>query len=373
MMTATSTVRRDIDVLVPVHSATRPIRRLVKSVLEDTVASVRVLIIAHDTPIEAIRSALGEYASDPRVEVLPFEDGIASPAGPLTYGLSCVDAPWFTKIDSDDLLSARALDSWLRTARRHRADAVIPRMVTELSRVNFPTPPRRPFRRVLDPVRDRLSYRTSTMGLLSASFIDLAEPSAGLPTAEDVLPSLRLWFGASRVVRADDDAPYIVGESAHDRVTETPLSLADQLAFIDRIAADLRLTDLAGRSMQAIVRKLVRVHLLGAVSRRPELYDDAARPAVADAVEKLGRLAPDFRAQLSRADVALLSALVSRASTADIRARAVSRRRYLRISALIPVRLSAILAADAPLRFLAASAFALHRGDRRRLTDRIAE
>ncbi|WP_353112136.1 glycosyltransferase family A protein [Microbacterium sp.] len=352
-----------IDVLVPIHAPTRPIARLVHSVLDGVVAPVRVLVVAHDTDPRAIAAAMGELADDPRVEIVPFEDGIRSPAGPLLHGLSLVSAPWFAKIDSDDFLAPGALDSWLRVAQEHGADAVIPRMVTEHGGRNFPTPPRRPFRRRLDPVRDRLSYRTSTMGLLSARLRDAAAPSAGVPTGEDVLPSLRLWFGATRVVGADDAAAYVVGETAGDRVTESAVPLQSQLEFVAGLLDDPIWQGLSQRAAEAIVRKVLRVHVLGALALAPDLYREVDREPVAEIVRALGDRAPGAVSALSRADAALVAVLAQgEAPPETVRRLAVARRRRLRPAGLLPARLGQLFSRDAPPRFLVASVLALRRG-----------
>lgn len=352
-----------IDVIVPVHAPTRPVRRLVRSVVEHNAAEARILLIAHGTPAAGIRDALGEYADHPRAEVVEFADGVRSPAGPLAHGLSLVTAPWFTKIDSDDLLAPAALDSWLRTAERYGADVVLPRMVTERGGANFPTPPSRPLRRVLNPMRDRLAYRTSTMGLIASSHRRLAVPTFGVPTGEDVAPSLRLWFGARRIAHARPNAAYVVGEGAEDRVTESVVPMAERVAFVAPLLADTVWDELPRGAADAIVRKLLRVHVCGSIARDPHAYGVADRSAVADAVSALASRAPAANATLSRADAALLTALRSPAADVEhVRTLAAARARFLTPNGVLPVRPARLLARDAPLRFLSASVLASRRG-----------
>lgn len=352
----------EVDVLVPVHSATRPVSRLAASVLEHTRATVRLLVVAHNVEEESIRAALGQYASDPRVEVVGFRDGIPSPAGPMNHALDRVTAAWFTKIDSDDRLSAGALDGWLRRAAERKADAVLPAMLVPAAGEGFPTPPRRPFRVRLSPVGDRLSYRTSTMGLFSAALREQARPVAGLETGEDIAPSLRLWFGARRVVAARARDAYLVGDDAIDRVTESTRTLAAELAFAPLLREEefWRRLDVPARA--AVTRKLIRVHVLGALGRRT--VDDAVVRDAASALESLLEAAPSAPDALSRLDGDLIALVRRGAPAAEVAALVERRRRYAQPTAVLTPSLRRVLHRDAPLRFLAASQLARQRARR---------
>lgn len=352
----------EVDVLVPVHSHTRPVARLAHSVLAHTRTSVRVVVVAHNVDERSIAASLGSHVDDPRVELIGLRDDIPSPAGPLNLALDRVTAPWFTKIDSDDLLRPGAIDGWIERAQSRRADAVIPQMVLPQSGAGFPTPPRRPFRVGLDPVRDRLSYRTSTMGLFAAELRDLARPVAGLETGEDILPSIRLWFGARRIVAARDRDAYVVGEGAADRVTETGRSLGAELAFASALQGDEVWRGMSGQARAAVTRKLIRVHVLGALGLRgvtEERISAAARALTTLIGEDLTPLR-----SLSRLDVELISALRSGASVVEVAALVERRRRYAQPAALLTRSLRHVADRDAPVRFLAASLLARRRASR---------
>lgn len=349
----------DVDVLIPIHSPSRPLERTVSSVLSRNTADIRVIVVAHGTDPEGIRAILGTHATDPSVSVVPFADGVASPAGPLSHGLDLVTAPWFAKLDSDDTFAPGAIDSWLRTASATGADIVIPRMRVMPGEHHYPTPPRRPFRRVLNPVHDRLAYRTSTMGLLRASLREKARPTRHLSTGEDIVPSLRLWFGDHRIVRAESRAEYVVGDDAGDRVTECSTTITAQLGFVAPLLDDPMWSEFSPQQAAAVVIKLIRVHVLGAISRQPELYDEIAVGPVALAVQQITAMAPNAGDSLSRHDVHMLHLLSSATGdVAAVRAAAVERRRYLRINALLTQRVTRSLQREAPLRFLAASTLA---------------
>ncbi|WP_091034001.1 glycosyltransferase family A protein [Microbacterium oxydans] len=351
-----------VDVLVPVHSASRPVRRLAQSVLEHTNVPVRLLVVAHNIEEHRIRAALGPYAEDARVEVVGFRDGIPSPAGPMNFALDRVRAPWFTKIDSDDRLSPGALDGWVRRAEERGADAVLPAMLIPAVGEGFPTPPRRPGRVVLDPVRDRLSYRTSTMGLFSAALREHARPVEGLETGEDIAPSIRLWFGARTVVAAADGDAYLVGDDAVDRVTESARTLATELAFAPLLVAEDTWGGLGEMARAAVTRKLIRVHVLGALGRRE--LDATAVSDAASALETLLRSAPSALSSLSRLDGELIDRLRANAPVEDVATLVERRRRYAQPRAMLTPSLHRTLDRDAPLRFLSASLLAQRRARR---------
>lgn len=350
----------EVDVLVPVHSQTRPIERLAESVLTHTRRAVRIIVVAHNIDESLIASSLGEFADDPRVEIIELRDGIPSPAGPLNAALDRVTARWFTKIDSDDHLRPGAIDGWLAQAETSGADAVIPPMVLPASGVGFPTPPRRPFRRRLDPVRDRLSYRTSTMGLFDADLRDLARPVAGLETGEDIIPSIRLWFGARRIVAARARDAYLVGEEAIDRVTESGRPFAAELAFAQAIGDDAVWVRMSREARDAVTRKLIRVHVLGALGRRGVTAE--AINASGRTLELLVGADPSPLKPLSRIDNDLIAALRSPDITqSEIVALVDRRRRYAQPAALLTPELRHIAHRDGPVRFLAASLLAQRR------------
>ena len=65
----------EVDLVIAVHTAQRPIERAVASVLSGTVAPVRVTVVCHGVDVALIMARLGSFADDPRVRLLPFADG----------------------------------------------------------------------------------------------------------------------------------------------------------------------------------------------------------------------------------------------------------------------------------------------------------
>jgi hypothetical protein len=351
-----------VDVLVPVHSPQRPIARLASTVLR-TSTPIRLVVVAHDVDGGLIEAALGEHSTDPRVLVLPFSDGVRSPAGPLQHALQRLESPFFMKIDSDDYLSHGAIESWLATQRRFGADIVMPTMTMAGTPRHFPTPPQRPFRRRLDPVRDRLAYRTSTMGLIRSELAATAMPQPGLETAEDLAPGLRLWFSGASIVSGDARHPYVVSPDATDRVTLEPRPIADELGFVAPLVLEPFWSGLPTDARVGIVAKLFRVQVVGALAKRGDRPLAASElEFVSAAVASLVALAPTVQRVLSREDAALLHALQQQTTEpADILRLSARSARHLTPGGLATTALADNARRDAPIRYLAASVLARYR------------
>lgn len=332
----------DVDVIVPVHTAARPVARAVASVVHGIRARVRVLVVCHDLDPAVVQDSLARAKLAPatgnaRIEVLAHRDGVPSPAGPFNRGLDAVESPYVAKLDSDDTLSPGAIDAWLDLARAHAAGIVMPRMASPDA---VPTPPLRPGRhRVLHPVSDRLAYRTSTVGLISRTLLTHAHAIEGLPTGEDIAPSLRLWFSGTRIVWGGAAPAYVVHADGDDRAT-AGRAVRDALAFVPSVIHDDLLATLTPDERAAIAAKLLRVHVFGAIATHAGTWDPQDRAAIVAAVSDVLTYG-DAAGALSIADRHLLT-LASRieSSETDLASAAADRRRRLHPAALLPAQRS---------------------------------
>lgn len=350
----------DVDVVVPVHTAERPIGRAVASVLRGTASRVRVLVVCHEIDPAIVAHALAQIglAGDDRITLLPHHDGLRSPAGPFNRGLAAVESPFFAELGSDDTLADGALDAWLALARARDAEIVIPSMAWPRA---VATPPVRPrHRALLDPVADRLAYRTSTVGLISRRLRERARATEGLRTGEDIAPSLRLWFSGARIAQGDRSAPYVVHTDGDDRATAGN-SIGDALAFVPSVVGDQDLRALAARERAAIAAKLLRVHVFGAITAHTGEWNAEDRVTVSAAARQVCTFG-DAAGALSIADRRML-ALALRPQTADrdLDHAAATRRRRLHPATLLPAGAAAWRRPDGAGRIDAAFAFALTR------------
>ncbi len=368
----------EVDVVIAVHDPRRRTERAVRSVLDGSGdVRVRVTVVCHDLPRAEVEASLtAETLADDRVRLLEHRDGIPSPSGPFTAGLEAATAPWVSIMGSDDRLSPGAVPHWLSVARDTGAEVVLAQV--QLDGATVATPPtrvrpraalrRRPGqlevgvgvrrRSDLDLVRDRLSYRSAPLGLLSREAVERtgARLLPGAQVGEDVPFVTRLFTGA-RVALAHR-APYVVGTDADDRTTYVPRPVREQLVAVTALLDDPWLASRPARERTAVAVKLLRIHVFGAVLTRtdPSWWTPQERADLAAVTRRLLDAAGDAAGALSLADHDLLRALLDLdvpASTLIDLARA--RRRHGTPRTLLPRDWRRALDREAPLRFMVAS------------------
>lgn len=347
-----------VDVILPVHSRTRPIARSAGSVLDGTKAPVRVNVIAHNIDPEIIRHNLGKHAADPRLRLLSLQDGIASPAGPMNYGLDQATAPFVTLLGSDDEFEHGLIDSWLAMQHSTGAEAVLAK-IQEVLGVIDPYPPVRFGRRTknLHPRRDRLSYRSAPLGLFSRERFQDLRFSAGLKSGEDLVFSLTVWFTAKKLAYDLRGPRYIGHGDAVDRVTRELRSLAEDFAYLDEIDGLHWFQQADERDRVSIAVKLLRIHFFDALVARAQSEHrlDANRLPLIAMFDRIAALGPGATKLLSRADVAVVDELrrdtLNFARINDLLQR---RLRYRSFSALLPRNPLLVAHPQAPLRTLGA-------------------
>ncbi|MET0161954.1 MAG: glycosyltransferase family 2 protein [Microbacteriaceae bacterium] len=361
-----------VDVIVAVHSAARPVERAVHSVLAGTAARVRVTVVCHGLPSDEIAAKLGADAVDARVRLVELVDGLRSPSGVFNRGFELATGRFTSIMGSDDELEPGAIDSWLAVQARDDADVVIPRLRFAGGAV-VPTPAVRPFRGSrLDAVRDRLAYRSAPLGLVSRARFGELRLLPGLRNGGDIDYATRMWTSGARISYDGDGPAYLIHDDAGDRVTLEPKPLADELASVRLLAEQDWLAAKPAAVRRAVAVKLLRIHVFGAAYYRRDLaeWSAADRAAMRDTVRTCLALAPGCERVLARADRALLDALLAGdAAASELSRLAVARRRFPAPATLVPRRLDALLAREAPLRFAAASV--LVRGRRARARSRV--
>ncbi|MBG6239547.1 hypothetical protein IWX78_002534 [Mycetocola sp. CAN_C7] len=309
-----------VDVIVPVHDVTRPIRRAVESVIDGTPDGVvRVLVICHNIPEEGISRQLDGLIG-PRVVLIPFNDGIRSPAGPFNHGLSIAEAPYVSIMGSDDFLEPGAMAAWIAHLRASGPDAAL--VPLRHQHGDLLMNPLTRWRRTqrLDPVKDRLFYRTAPLGLLRLSLVRSLglEFTARMPVGKDMAFSARLWSAGVRIDYLKRSPAYVIGADAVSRVTTTPRPIVEAMAAV---------LDLVGRNWVAaareplrrsLVTKLLRIHVLGAVITRStvEAWSAADVGDLRASARSVIAAAPPAVSPLSRADRSLLDSLLDEGSTA---------------------------------------------------------
>ncbi|PYD00202.1 glycosyltransferase [Microbacterium esteraromaticum] len=354
----------EVDVVIAVHDPTRAIDRAVASVVRSRRA--RAIVVCHDTPREGVVARLGTLAQHPRVIVHELQDGVRSPAGPFNAGLDLASARWVGVLGSDDEWEAGAGDAWLDTARRTEADVVIALVRDGRTGEAVPTPPvRARHADRLDPIRDRLAYRTAPLGIMLRTVIDDIRFTPGLASGEDIEFSIALWFGGHRLAFAERDPAYVVHSDAPARVSGTARPVADDLAFLPAMRAQMEGMKLTPRDREAIVAKVLRVNVFGTiVNRDPSFWTVEARQVLAEVTQSIIDIAPSAVRRMSQVEVQLLKAVGDTSTSPQILTQLARHRTDARrLRSVLTRDLRSLLACDAPLRF-GLAALALRRRTR---------
>jgi len=347
-----------VDVIIPVHTAARPIGRAVRSVIDGAAEAVRVTVVCHNVDPASIAAELGSTASDERVRLLHLEDGIPSPAGPINLGLAESTAAFTALLDSDDTYEPGAVDSWMRCQRATGADVVIaPLTYAAGGTVRLPVRPLRT--RGLDGVRDRLAYRTRQHGLVSRERFAHVRLTRGLRTGEDIEQGLAIWFSGASIAYDRRGPGYVIHEDLDDRTSASAKSVEEDFRFLDTILAP-GWGGLTPRQREAVGTKLLRTHVLEAMSSRylgSEPVPPQEGAALALVIRRILAFAPHCAAPLSRRDGRLLAAvLAGDPDPARLRDDLLARMDYRRPGSVLPASPARLLHREAPPRFLAALA-----------------
>lgn len=352
-----------VDVIIPVHTPARPIERAVASVVDGTAAPVRVTVVVHNTAVDPVTARLGDYASHAAVRILTLHDEVPSPAGPMNLGLDRADAPFVTLLGSDDAFAPGAIDSWLQMQSRHDADVVLARIDVLGGRGIDPYPPVRLGRRPtdLDPVKDRLPYRSAPLGLVSRRAFGDLRFTEGLASGEDLVYSSTLWFTGRRIAYDLRGPAYVGYEDAVDRVTRVSRSVDVDFAFLDEMTGAPWFPALTRSQREALAVKLLRIHIFDAVRARlrPPGAIASECAAIVAVVRRIEAISPGVLRLLSRADRAVLDAL--EATDPDerrIEQLVDARWRYRSLGALMPRNPLLVAHRQAPFRTLLAGVHA---------------
>ncbi|WP_127573981.1 glycosyltransferase family 2 protein [Georgenia faecalis] len=308
----------EIEAVVAVHHLQRPFVRCVGSLLEGTGTRVRVILACHELDADAVGAQLPERLR-PHVRLLEVRDGLRSPAGPFNAGLDAAEAPLVAIAGSDDFVEPGALLAWAELARSLGSDAVLA-PVRQQDGPQVRTPRVRPRRwRNLDLVKDRLAYRTAPLGLMRRATLDELglRLTAGLPSGEDVAFTGRLWSSGARIDLARSAPAYVVGLDALDRTTAVRRPVDVELRPFEHLITQPWLAELPAAQRRALAVKTIRVHVIGALLRRPAEADwqpDEPR-WLRDLLSGWTDLAPRTLAPFHRADRRLLDAALDPGAT----------------------------------------------------------
>ena len=306
------------DVIIAVHTASRPIRRAVRSVIDHNGPNVRVMVVAHNIDLDIIKQNLEEYADHPRVAFAELRDGIGSPAGPMNLGLELSAADFVSVMGSDDELEPGTVDSWLALQQKSNADAVLT-TIRHVGGVLVRSPPARPWRRMkMDAVKDRLAYRSAPLGLISRTKFPDVRFSEGLASGEDLPFSTFVWFTAKNLAFDRTGPAYLVHDDAEDRVTAAPRPIDDDFVFLDLIIDSPWGKLLSRQQKTALAVKLLRMHVLDAVVNRESVgWNEGERQSLSRIILKIQEWSQGPENYLSALDYKVIDGIVTGSSTME--------------------------------------------------------
>ncbi|NYD66696.1 glycosyltransferase [Agromyces atrinae] len=343
----------DLDVVVAAHDPRRRVDRAVASVLAARDARVRVTVVAHGRDPEEFAEQFARFAGDGRLRVVPFADGIPSPAGPFMHGLAIAEAPFVSIMGSDDLLADGAVDAWVSHVQRAKTAYLIARLENHDGAV-WRDPLARPFRaRGLDPVHDRLNYRAAPLGVIRRSYLEATgiALTPGLSTGEDIELGLALLNAGGRIDDGRRLPAYLIGADAPERVTFAPRPLADELEALRLLSEKRWVGALPAKRREAIAVKLWRLNLVPSIVVRaePGVLGESDATAAAAVGAWLRSIAPHAERSLSRTETEIAHA-VSSGDADALRAAVVRIRAASRVERLLTPRPADNLRRDSMLR-----------------------
>lgn len=320
-----------IDVIIAVHDLSRPVARTLASALAtdwDRSGAVRVTVACHELDADDVAALLPEDAA-PFTRLLEVRDGLGSPSGPYNAGMDVATAELVTIIGSDDYYEPGALQAWSDRAGADVDVVLAPMRMQTGEAIN--TPRVRPRRTAqLDPVADRMAYRTAPLGLMRLATLNRLglRLDEGMKVGGDIAFTVQLWRLAPRVDLAAGTPAYVVGVDASTRVTTTVRPLAVSLAPYTSLLARDWFMELPARYRRAVAIKILRIHVLDNVARRASV-EAWGEGEVAYLRRVVGRLVGCGRGVLrpfSRADRLVFDTILDPSSTAADVVRAATER-----------------------------------------------
>lgn len=320
-----------VDVIIAVHDLGRPVARTLTSALAtewDRSGAVRVTVACHELDAAEVAALLPDDAA-PFTRLLEVRDGLGSPSGPYNAGMDAATAELVTIIGSDDFFEPGALRAWQARAGAEVDVVLAPLRMQTGEAIN--TPRVRPRRtQALDPVADRMAYRTAPLGLLRLETLNRLSLrlDEGMKVGGDIAFTVQLWRLARRVDLAAGAPAYVVGVDASTRVTTTVRPLAVSLAPYTTLLARDWFMDLPEAYRRAVAIKILRIHVLDNVARRATV-DAWGEGEIAYLRRVVGQLVACGSRVLwpfSRADREVLDTILGPASTAEDVVRAAAAR-----------------------------------------------
>ncbi|MDY5584311.1 MAG: glycosyltransferase [Arcanobacterium sp.] len=259
------TTKPAIQIVIPVHDETRPIRRAVESVLADE--NSQPLVIAHN-----ISPTKLDIPEDSRVEILELNRDAGMPGACFDFGIANATSPWVGIMGSDDWYDPGALSAMHQRVIHDKADGIISPLKHQLLEHNQLRPVTYR-RRNLQAARDRMFYRTAPLGIFRTTMMQEEQYRFGaiFPAGSDMRVTALLWTSGRSFSYHWNDPAYVVGKDAKTRVTFTPRPLEITGAPCIELLNEERVQEFNKKTRHSLAVKLAKVHVgSAAILRRKE-------------------------------------------------------------------------------------------------------
>lgn len=312
-----------VDMVIAVHDLRRDVHRAVRSVLHDADPTIRAFVVGHNLSETELRGALTDLIErfPGRIRTAELMDGVRSPSGPFNFGMRESDADFVGIMGSDDELDAHAIVEWRDVAVRHRADAVIAKVVRGDQRSVVRSPPKRVWKSgPLHFAKDRLSYRSAPLGLIRRSAVEALDLrlQEGAGNGGDLPFVTQLW-ALGRVFHAEGLAAYVEHADAPVRVTWVPKPIAEEHDSLRRLLAGTFVWSLPRASREALGTKLLRRNVMDSIRKRDggRTLSPTDIADLRESIERILRYSPRSRWLLSRVHARIVAELLADAPDVD--------------------------------------------------------
>ncbi|MCI5825563.1 MAG: glycosyltransferase family 2 protein [Arcanobacterium sp.] len=316
-----------VEIVVAIHQENRPIERAVASILACPEAGA--IVVAHGLDPQVLEERFVAAQLDiARIRIVPCSRGIGYPGVPFNAGIAAAQAPWVGIMGSDDWFEEGALAAYRHRAELDSADGVIaPLLHPGVGKGHNPLTVRE---KHLDPVRDRLFYRTAPLGIFRREILQNSRYAFDeeVHSGEDISVSARLWSSGLQISYSYSDPAYVVGNDAQRRVTLVPRPMAEIVRPWRTLWEGPFVCELDRSVRFALAVKQARVDVLGVLHRRPQMSDWTAEDfdVLSQVLRAIKKSVPEYKGVFRTATARVLTAVESGNLDAAIHALAEEKR-----------------------------------------------
>ena len=250
------------QIVVPVHSSTRPVRRAVESVLDNP--EFGVVLVAHGVDPQRL-----DFPAGPRVEVVEVREGVGYPGVAFNRGFEAATADCVGVLGTDDWYEPGALTRMLEHAAGDGADGVLApqRRQGEPRNTGIPAAWNR---KNLRAAKDRLFWRSSPLGIYKKGLLGIGNYrfDETVKAGVDQLNGALLWTAGHEISYYPNDPAYVVGDGSGDRVSTASAALSVHSRSWETLWDDKCIRSLSLADRRALANRMLTVNVFSVLIPR---------------------------------------------------------------------------------------------------------